>query len=447
MADADASTHRARSESAPPEIVLQMVTSFALTILGEVLGSSLTGKLLAGALGALLGAFLTARGSHHTRRIVAVALLLALLDALRGAASALASTATRGIGRNSTHHSGQGDAPAASLTAEPACRSQPGAWVPRRPTLTLAVAVAGFAAGTGTIAVAQGLKNSTRPIQGTPKVIYARLPDVIGRDVSNATAILAAHGFPAEIHRHTGLHGARRRVLAQSPSPGESKPRGSTVVLTVAAGPSGISSVLVPSVVGLPAQQAIKLLEHQFGTRLVRVPSSVTNDQVLTQAPLPGTISHFGSVVLLTVSSGASRVPLVTVPALTGLTAEEAHAILKATGLGTGPISEPSEKIHPGLVIDSTPTAGTSVEKGSTVTLKISTGARPEPPSRVTVPALVGLTIDEAEAMLKATGLAAERVSEPSEKVHPGVVIDSTPTAGTSVEKGATVTLKISGLA
>jgi serine/threonine-protein kinase len=148
---------------------------------------------------------------------------------------------------------------------------------------------------------------------------------------------------------------------------------------------------------------------------------------------------------LLTVSSGASRVPLVTVPALAGLTAKEAEATLKATGLGTGLISESSEKVHPGVVIDSTPTAGTSVEKGSTVTLKISSGARSELPSRVTVPALAGLTLEEAEATLKATGLAAEQVSEPSEKVPPGVVIDSTPTAGTSVEKGSTVTLKVSG--
>jgi serine/threonine-protein kinase len=422
-----------------------MVTSFALTMLGEVLGSSLTGKLLAGALGALLGAFLTARGSHHTRRIVAVALLLALLDALRAAASAVASMAIRGTGRNSTRHSGQGDASADSSTVGPACRSRPAAWVPQRPTLTIAVAVAGFAIGTGTIAIAQGLKNSAPPIQDTAKAIYARLPDVIGRDASNATAILATNGFAAEIHRQTGLHGTGRRVLAQSPSPGVSKPLGSTVVLTVAAGPSSISSALVPNVVGLPAQQAIRLLEHQFGTKLVRVPNAATNDQVLTQAPRAGTISQLGSVILLTVSSGASRVPLVTVPALAGLTAKEAEATLKATGLGTGLISESSEKVHPGVVIDSTPTAGTSVEKGSTVTLKISSGARSELPSRVTVPALAGLTLEEAEATLKATGLAAEQVSEPSEKVPPGVVIDSTPTAGTSVEKGSTVTLKVSG--
>jgi beta-lactam-binding protein with PASTA domain len=372
MANADASTHRARPESAPPEIVLQMVSSFALTMLGEVLGSSLTGKLLAGALGALLGAFLTARGSHHTRRIVAVALLLALLDALRGAASALASTATRDTRGDSTPHSGQGDASAGSSTVGAACRSRPAAWVPRRPILTLAAAVAGFAVGTGTIAVAQGLKNSTPSIRGITKVIYARLPDVVGRDASHATAILATHGFAAEIHRQTGLHGAGRRVLAQSPTPGESKPRGSTVVLTVAAGPNIISSALVPNVVGLPAQQAIKLLEHRFGTKLVRVPSAATNDQVLTQAPRAGTISQLGSVILLTVSSGASPVPLVTVPALVGLTAEEAEATLKATGLAAEQVSEPSEKVHPGVVIDSTPTAGTSVEKGSTVTLKVS---------------------------------------------------------------------------
>jgi serine/threonine-protein kinase len=131
---------------------------------------------------------------------------------------------------------------------------------------------------------------------------------------------------------------------------------------------------------------------------------------------------------------------------LAGLTAEEAEATLKTTGLDTGLISESSEKVRLGVVIDSTPTAGTSVEKGSTVTLKISSGARSEPPSRVTVPALAGLTAEGAEAKLKATGLAAEQVSEPSKGVRPGLVIDSTPTAGTSVEKGSTVTLKISGL-
>ena len=58
---------------------------------------------------------------------------------------------------------------------------------------------------------------------------------------------------------------------------------------------------------------------------------------------------------------------------------------------------------------------------------------------------LAGLTAEEAEATLKATGLAADQVSESSEKVHPGVVIDSTPTAGTYVGKGSTVTLKVSG--
>jgi serine/threonine-protein kinase len=349
-----------------------MVTSFALTMLGEVLGSSLTGKLLAGALGALLGAFLTARGSHHTRRIVAVALLLALLDALRAAASTLASTATRGTGRNATRHSGQNDGPLIRQLAEPAGPSRPAAWVPQRPILTIAAAVAGFAVGTGTIAIAHGLKSSTPPIQSTRKVIYARLPDVIGRDASSATAILTTHGFSAKIRRQTGHHGTGRRVLAQSPTPGESEPRGSTVVLTVAAGSSGISSVLVPNVVGLLAQQAIGLLEHHFGTKLVRVPSAATNDQVLTQAPRAGAISHVGSVILLTVSSGASPIRRVTVPALAGLTAEEAEATLKATGLNAEQVSEPSKMVRPGLVIDSTPTAGSSVEKGSTVTLKIS---------------------------------------------------------------------------
>jgi beta-lactam-binding protein with PASTA domain len=360
MVDADASTHKARSGSPPPDVVLQMVSSLALTMLGEVLGSSLTGKLLAGALGALLGTFLTAPGSRRKRRIVAVALLLALLDLLRSAADALASTARRETGGDSRGHVGPAD------------------WVPRRPLLTLAVGLAGFALGTGATAIAHGFNSS-------------HVPDVIGRDASQAEAILAANGFHAAIHRQRSLYGGDGRILGQSPSPGESEARGSTVVLTVAAE----SSALVPNVVGLPAHQAIARLERHFDTKLIPVVGTNTTSQVLSQAPRAGAIARIGSVVSLVVSTHRPA-PLVPVPHLVGLAVEEAEARLKAIDLSAEQVSEPSEEVRSGVVIDSTPAAGTSVEKGSTVTLKVSSG-----PPGVTVPAPAGHTAKEGEARLK----------------------------------------------
>lgn len=369
MVDADASTRRARTESAPPDVVLQMVSSLALTMLGEVLGSSLTGKLLAGALGALLGTFLTARGSHHTRRIVAVALLLALLDVLRGAASALASTAPRGTGGDSRGHVGPAD------------------WVPRQPLLTLAVGLAGFALGTGATAIAHGLNSSPRRLVNTTTISH--VPDVIGRDASQAETILAANGFHAAIHRQRSLHGGDGRIQGQSPSPGESEPRGSTVVLTVAAGSSSTSSssggpsgrglsALVPNVVGLAVEEAkARLSTARLSAVLVRESSEkVPVDLVIASTPAAGAAVKEGSTVTLTVSDGPPIPEPVGVPALTGLAVKTAEAKLSETDLtpGRGAVNESSETVPSGSVIRSNPPAGTSVAKGSTVTLTVSTG-------------------------------------------------------------------------
>ncbi|MEA2128812.1 MAG: hypothetical protein QOJ85_1703 [Solirubrobacteraceae bacterium] len=86
-------------KSRPPDalaassaLALQCVTSIAGTLIGEALGRNLPEKLIAGVLIAVVGAFLTAPGKHHRRRIVAVTLLLALLEMLRRALRALAST-------------------------------------------------------------------------------------------------------------------------------------------------------------------------------------------------------------------------------------------------------------------------------------------------------------------------------------------------------------------
>jgi beta-lactam-binding protein with PASTA domain len=381
MLDADASSQRQRvkPENAPPQVVWQTVSSLAGTMLGEVLGSSLTGKLLAGALGALVGTFLTARGSHHTRRIVAVALLLALLDAIRGAASALAAVVGGGAEDGSARRSGQRDATARSTATGAALRPGPPGWVPRQPILTLAAAAAGFAVGTGATAIAGGLKNPTRTIERVSKG-HARIPNVLGRSGPKAVAILAAHGFTATIHRRTSSRGDDGRVLAQSPSPGESRPGGSSVVLTLAIGPNGSSPVirpsnaLVPNVVGLSVQQAIGRLGSRFGTKVTRIESEVATNKVMAQSPQAGKSAPLGTVISLVVF-GRTSVPVV-VPAVAGLQLEAAEGELKAVGLRAGVVRESSDTVPSGVVIDSSPAAGAPGGKGSEVTLTVSTGPR-----------------------------------------------------------------------
>jgi beta-lactam-binding protein with PASTA domain len=416
-------------DNAPPQVVLQTVASLAGTMLGEVLGSSLTGKLLAGALGASVGTFLTARGAHYTRRIVAVALLLAMLDAIRGAPSALAAVVRRG-------------AESTGIELRPELRR----WVPRQPLLTLAAAVAGFAVGTGATAIVGGFKHSPRTTPRVSPTSHAQIPNVVGRGASTAVTILAAHGFTAATHPRRGSHSDDSRVLAQTPSPGGSRPRGSTVVLTLAVGPNGISTVvrpngllsaLIPNVVGLSVQQAISRLGSQFGTKVVPVDSEATANRVLTQTPRAGEIAPLATVISLT--SSRVIVPEMVVPAMVGLELGVAEAKLKAVGLSAGVVRESSETVPSGFVINSSPATGESVGRGSTVTLTVSTGV-PQP----VVPAVVGLELGVAEAKLKAVGLSAGVVRESSGTVPSGFVINSSPAAGESAGKSSEVALTVS---
>ncbi|MEO9222678.1 MAG: PASTA domain-containing protein, partial [Mycobacteriaceae bacterium] len=91
-----------------------------------------------------------------------------------------------------------------------------------------------------------------------------------------------------------------------------------------------------------------------------------------------------------------------------------------------------------GAVIDSSPAVGSSQEKGTLVTLRVSTG-----PPQVAVPQIAGLTLPEATAALaKAQFTVAPnpaRAASTPELVDR--VVDSTPKSGAPADLNGTVTL------
>lgn len=155
------------------------------------------------------------------------------------------------------------------------------------------------------------------------------------------------------------------------------------------------------------------------------------------------------SVVLLAAVAGivwfATRPDMRTVPNVAGL--EQGVALNALSGDFQGIVqSEPSDDVALGLVIRSEPEQGVSLEKGSTVTLFISTG----PPPRV-LPDVVGMTAQEATDSLQELGLGVTQ-ADPAfdEEVPVGVVISwsvpESPTlkAGDTVVKGTVVHLVVS---
>jgi serine/threonine-protein kinase len=96
-------------------------------------------------------------------------------------------------------------------------------------------------------------------------------------------------------------------------------------------------------------------------------------------------------------------------------------------------VDEFSDTVADTLVISSSPAAGQSAAKGSTVTVTVSKGKKP-----VTIPAsIVGKSVAEASSILTGLGLTVSGVTGNPTRAVTG----STPAVGTQVKSGAAVSL------
>ena len=123
-----------------------------------------------------------------------------------------------------------------------------------------------------------------------------------------------------------------------------------------------------------------------------------------------------------------------------GKTRDEAKELIEAQGLILDVNTVENENEPDGLVLGQKPEEGTSVDKGSTVTLEIN-----ELPDSVPVPPLKGLTKEEAQKTLEDNSLKLGSVEEAfNEEVEEGKVIYSNPDGGYSVKRGPAVKVIIS---
>jgi serine/threonine-protein kinase len=165
-------------------------------------------------------------------------------------------------------------------------------------------------------------------------------------------------------------------------------------------------------------------------------------NQVLAVDPAPDTKIDKAKVattdVTLTVSSGKPRV---TVPPVKNMSEEDAKSALESAGLKEGATQTISSTTVPkGSVVKSDPASGTKVEKGSEVTLYISSG-----PGKTLVPNEVGKSVDDAKADLRSHGFrySIRFVSVPPGQPD-GQVMQQTPSEGETANRGSTVTLTVS---
>lgn len=149
----------------------------------------------------------------------------------------------------------------------------------------------------------------------------------------------------------------------------------------------------VPNVVGYDYTKAAAALT-EAGLTPIRVDepnAKVPLGSVIRIDPDANKEVDIGTRITVYVSSGLSEVAI---PNVSGMTVEQATAELKKLGLLVGSnVKGNSATIAQGLVIATTPVAGAMSKTGVSVELVISSG-------QVTIPDLVGKTIDAAAALL-----------------------------------------------
>jgi serine/threonine protein kinase len=213
--------------------------------------------------------------------------------------------------------------------------------------------------GAGAVALAQSLFANSTAEQVT-------VPSVVNLSSQDARQTLNSVGLRLGTQTAEASDKAPETILSQDPTAGESLEKGQAVNVKVSGGPA---QVAVPNVVGMSSSnEAAKALEGsqlELGN-VAETASDQPKGHVLSQSPDQGTTVEVGTEVNITVSAG-----LVSVPNVEGNTESAAKSALSDVGLKVNVVEQQSSQTA-GTVISQSPTAGTQVERGSTVTITVA---------------------------------------------------------------------------
>lgn len=233
------------------------------------------------------------------------------------------------------------------------------------------------------------------------------------------------------------------KIVLQSPLGGSYMNVNGTVILTVSSGSAVIEAVngisTVPYVEWDPKEVAIeKLLLAGLAEPEIfeEHDDSVALGHVIAQSLAAGEQVEEGTQITLTVSLGPVAFAMSDV---SGMDADKAKEALEAQGLVVSIEYEKDSSVPENKVISQSTDAGSSVKRGDSVTLVISSGK-----DLVNVANVIGKTKDEAKRTLKDLGFKVTILENYDAKVASGKVIGQTPEGGTSQLPGSEIVVYVS---
>ena len=198
--------------------------------------------------------------------------------------------------------------------------------------------------------------------------------------------------------------------------------------------------VRLPNVVGLDAAQAELELERfdiTVRTYTEVIPGLAVN-AVTAQNPQAGALVRRGRTVALGVNTPTSEVEM---PLLTGATRAQAVRALSDLGLELGELAFEFSGAPEGEVIGQTPAAGQVLSTGSRANITVSRGSEV---ATLSMPQVVGLSVEGAEARLRSAGFRSiDRRPVAVSSTRPNIVSEQLPPAGQEVSLSNRVVLGV----
>ncbi|MFI7192555.1 Stk1 family PASTA domain-containing Ser/Thr kinase [Nocardia nova] len=264
------------------------------------------------------------------------------------------------------------------------------------------------------------------------------IPDLANRPAQEAQSDLEKLGFDVALEQKPDGKVASGNVVATQPLGGARVDKGSTVTLQISTGPQ---QVPVPQLTKLTQQQAEQNLNAAgllLDPQIQRGASSPEDkDKVIAESPAAGTKIDAGSKVTITLGKGPDQVR---VPDVVGQSIDVAEPNLADSAGFKVVIQKVSSSRPAGEVLSTDPAGGSMADKGSTITVQVSS-------DQITMPSLTGLTPSQAVDKLRSVGWTGGvgQISQSTQGTfdasNVGRVIDQQPRPGSSVARNATITI------
>jgi serine/threonine-protein kinase len=203
--------------------------------------------------------------------------------------------------------------------------------------------------------------------------------------------------------------------------------------------------VTVPSIAGLPESDARGQL---LSVGLIPVSGGFNSHElvpvgsVISQTVLAGSQLVQGQPVTYTISTGPASL---TLASFVQTRIDRAQARLEELGLQVEIVEQASTSVSANFIIGQDPAPGALVQPGDVVRLIVSKG------DQVRVPALKGLSEEEAIARIQSVGLfhsysdpqGRDKLGPLFDQVAPGTVVSSDPGEGEWTPRGSGVTIGV----